>query len=193
MGQVSFTDDELIACMGSVRNFAYSLTKCPAAGDDLVQEVMLRCVRKRHLFRGGNLEAWLFTMCRRLFYNSRRNASAKATHLDIADVVSNALAEPAMQEDHLEVKRLIDCFRSLGRRDQILIALVGIEGLPYAEVAQVLNLPIGTVRSGLSRARARLASALEAYDSARPIERASSYSRTAEACFQAAVNASVAR
>ena len=153
--------DDLTQHIPALQRFARSLTKDAAAADDLVQDTVERALTRWHLYEAGtNLRAWLFTICRRLFLNECRRSSTRGVHVDYEDVKS-AIPVKAMQDLTLEVKDVQKAFSKLPMKDKVILSLITLEGLKYKEAAVLLDMPIGTVRSRLSRARNRLMAAVE--------------------------------
>jgi len=139
-----------------LRRYARALVRDVAAADDLVQECLTRALAKLHLWHeGSDLRAWLFTILHNQHVNQVRRAIRKGTTVELSEV-SPLLSRPADQEKRLELR---DLDRALGRlpADQrAVILLIGLEGMPYGDVGAVLGIPIGTVRSRLSRGRLAL-------------------------------------
>lgn len=142
--------DELALQIPRLRRYARALTHDAAWADDLVQDTLERALQRRWLFRfGTNLTAWLFTMLHRLYLNEAPRRRMVAVPLE-------EIAEPAAPGDPAQQ---IDLQRALGRlsaEHRAVIVLVGLEQLSYQEVAEVLNVPIGTVMSRLARAREQM-------------------------------------
>jgi RNA polymerase sigma-70 factor (ECF subfamily) len=136
-----------------VRRYARALTRDRATTDDLVQDCLLRAVAKQHLYQPGtNLRAWLFTILHNQHVNDVRRAVRQGVTVDLDDVASHlvAVADPTAS------RRLHELDRALGHLhldQRQVILLVGLEGLSYEEVASILKIPVGTVRSRLSRGR----------------------------------------
>jgi RNA polymerase sigma-70 factor (ECF subfamily) len=112
-----------------LRRYARALTRASDRADDLVQDTLLRALTKLHLWQPGtDIRAWLFTIMHHQYVNTVRR---QLVELD------RALAQ-------------------LSAEQREVLLLVGLEGMDYESVAQILNVPIGTVRSRLSRGRERL-------------------------------------
>lgn len=158
-GQISSA--ELAGCLPSLHRFALSLTRNGDRATDLVQDCVERALRKAHLFDGSNLRAWLFTVCRRIFLNQIRMEKVRGHSTNIDDAPQSFVAVDQTQESEMHFRDVARAFEQLPRNDQIVLSLVVIEGLKYNEVAALLDVPIGTVRSRLSRARARLLELVE--------------------------------
>jgi RNA polymerase sigma-70 factor (ECF subfamily) len=135
-----------------LRRYARALVRDVVAADDLVQECLTRAIAKLHLWREGNLRAWLFTILHNQYVNEVRRSirSGTTVEFDAADLPLNL---PATQEKLLELR---DLDRALGRlpaEQRTVILLVGLEGMSYCDAATALGIPVGTVRSRLSRGR----------------------------------------
>jgi len=126
------------------------------AADDLVQDALARAVAKQHLFEPGtNLRAWLFTVMHNQHVNQVRRSVREGTAVDVDDV-RNVLASPSDTGASLLLRDLDRGLAKLKVEQRQAILLVGLEGMSYNEAAQILRIPIGTVRSRVSRARGQL-------------------------------------
>ena len=136
-----------------LRRYARVLTGNAWEADDLVQDTLERACRKWLLWRSGSdLRAWLFTLMHNLYLNQRRTL-APVQWQDI-DTVADRLQAPGDAHDTaLDLER---CLQQLPAEQRAVLLLVTLEDMDYAEVARVLQVPVGTVMSRLSRARARL-------------------------------------
>jgi RNA polymerase sigma-70 factor (ECF subfamily) len=141
--------------------FARYLTKDAADADDLVQASVERALRKVNQFTPGtNLKAWLFTIMRNVHINEIRSRARRGTTTDAMDC-EELFPVAASQDSRLEVRDFLRAYEGLADTHQKIIDLVGIDGHSYQEAAVMLNVPVGTVRSRLSRARAHLSSILD--------------------------------
>lgn len=140
-----------------LRRYALALVNDPVAADDLVQDTLERAIRKRHLWsRRGSMRGWLYRVLYNVFINQtgkRRRAQAEVD-LDQAP----ALMEARSQEQTLICCDIVEAMRRLPPDQRAAIALTAIEGLSYDEAADVLSIPIGTLRSRISRGRDELRS-----------------------------------
>ena len=147
----------LVEHIPSLRRYARALTGDAWAADDLVQDTLERACSKWRLWvAGSNLRAWLFTLMHNLFANQlRRSATLSRAGLEVdLDDVSDELADQQAAPDvALDLQR---CLLRLPEDQRAVLLLVTLEDMPYAEVAGILQVPIGTVMSRLSRARSRL-------------------------------------
>lgn len=140
-----------------LHRFALSLTRNWDDAGDLVQDSVERALRKQHLFEPGtNLRAWLFTICRRQFLNQIRKRKTNGTHIALEDIAESALSTQSNQEQAMQLQYVVDGFHRLPVRDKSVLSLIVLDGLTYEEAGARLGIPVGTVRSRLSRARARL-------------------------------------
>ncbi len=144
-----------------LRRYARLLVRDNAYADDLVQECLVRAVSKFHTYtRGTNLRAWLFVILRNVLINDYNRGQRGPVFCEIQDSHAN-VAIAGGQEQHLLLEEVRDALDSLPEDHREIILLVPVEGLSYEEAAAILELPVGTVRSRLSRARAGLREALE--------------------------------
>lgn len=137
-----------------LRRYARALTGNSSAADDLVQDALERALVKRALWReGSDLRAWLFTIMHNVFINQVRSAAARRTV-----PLDDAAAElPSPQHaDRLEIRDLDAAMQALPDEQRAVVLLVGLEQMTYDEAANVLDVPVGTVMSRLSRGRERL-------------------------------------
>ena len=153
----TFTAAELNAVLPALRRFAISLTRNEDRADDLVQDSVERSLLKaEHFEPGTNLRSWIFTVCRRIFLNQIRKQKSQGVSVELDDAPQAKLSEAAPQTSALAFKEMAGHFDRLPLRDKVVLSLVVIEGMKYEEAAAMLNVPVGTVRSRLSRARNRL-------------------------------------
>jgi RNA polymerase sigma-70 factor (ECF subfamily) len=139
-----------------LRRYARALVGNRSHADDLVQDTLERAWRKFHLWqRGSDLRAWLFSVMHNVHMNRIRKDGLAP---DLAALEDDALDVPvrAEQEDGLQVRDVHTALASLPREQREVLLLVGLEEMRYEEVAQVLEVPLGTVMSRLSRGRERL-------------------------------------
>ena len=165
--------------MPAVYQFAYSLARETSQAEDLVQDTFLNAFRSFHRFEiGTNCKAWLFRICKNLFIDRFRERQRRPVHQEIEvaeppsyDVSTDlrAFEKAGIDDEELfldlfgdEVNQFI---RELPDDFRRAMLLCDLEGLAYEEIAQVLDIPIGTVRSRISRARAFLRERLEGYAS----------------------------
>jgi RNA polymerase sigma-70 factor, ECF subfamily len=139
-----------------MRRYARALVHDVTGADDLVQECLTRALSKLDLWRDGtDLRAWLFTILHNQYVNHVRRSIRISTQSQL-DATALQRSQPANQEKRLELRDLNRALGQLPADQRAVILLVGLEGMPYADVAVVLGVPVGTVRSRLSRGRLAL-------------------------------------
>jgi RNA polymerase sigma factor (sigma-70 family) len=150
----------------SLRRYARALMKDRAAADDLVQDCLERAISRWHQRRAdGNARTWIFTILHNLAISRFRQTVFRGKHLPLDAAPDDAaLGRPAAQEDQLTYAEVLDKVSQLPDEQRAVLLLVAVEDLSYAEAARVLDIPIGTVMSRLSRARERLLILMEGDD-----------------------------
>ena len=139
-----------------LRRYARYLTRDADRADDLVQEALARAVAKRDSWQPGtNLRAWLFVILRNVFISELRH-SAREPRSDVVADDHPSLAVKSGQDERMSLVDLQRAFDQLSAEHREILLLVAIEGMPYEEAAGILGVPVGTVRSRLSRARTAL-------------------------------------
>jgi RNA polymerase sigma-70 factor (ECF subfamily) len=144
-----------------LRRYARALTRNPERADDLLQDTLVRALAKQDLWEPGtDLRAWLFTLMHNQNVNSVRRSLREGTAVDVEQLSSALMATT----DPTASRKLFELERALGQlpvEQREAILLVGLEGLAYEEAAAILGVPIGTVRSRLSRGRDSLRSLMD--------------------------------
>jgi RNA polymerase sigma-70 factor, ECF subfamily len=140
-----------------LRRYARALVRDVVNADDLVQECLTRALSKLDLWReGSDLRAWLFVILHNQYVNHVRRSIRTGTPVGLDDNGAPALSRPANQEERLELRDLDRALGQLPADQRAVILLIGLEGLSYAEVSALVGVPVGTVRSRLSRGRLAL-------------------------------------
>ena len=151
-------EGRVLTLLPSLRRYARSLCRTDADGEDLLQDSLERILARRQQWAGVNLKAWTFTIMTNLYRNTAARGNRFAS-TDLAD--AEELAAPDAESDPLEKRQLDAALNGLPPEYRAVLMLVVVEGYTYQEVAVILDIPLGTVMSRLSRARARLAGQLE--------------------------------
>lgn len=139
-----------------LRRYAHALVKDPERADDLVQDCLERAWRKSHLWvRRTNLRGWLMTILHNLHANAARKYASTPAMVSLDDT-SPAAATPPSQTEALNALAVREALQMLPPEQQQVLLLVGMEQMHYAEVAEMLHIPMGTVMSRLFRARERM-------------------------------------
>jgi RNA polymerase sigma-70 factor, ECF subfamily len=139
-----------------LRRYARSLTHDTVDADDLVQECLARSLGKLHLWKlGTDLRAWLFRILHNEYVNQIRRAARQGTTVDWNEYESTLICAPD-QIDHLEIRDLVRALRSLPEEQRTAVLMIGLTNGDYYEVASACKVPVGTMRSRLSRGRKSL-------------------------------------
>ena len=150
-------DQQWRALLSSLHRFALWLTRDPGSADDLVQATVERALgRQRQQREAQSLRAWLFTILYRLFLDGKRRERLHARWLGWFGATPEHVPLAADTERVVMAQADLQAFAALRSEQRALLLLVSVEGLSYKEVAETLGIPIGTVMSRLSRARAAL-------------------------------------
>ncbi len=164
---------------------AMALTRSSSDAEDLVQDTLLRAYDRFETFRAdGSPRAWLHTIMRNLFFNSYRKKSRepKQVSLEFFDPAAGSMAgsgtgvatqvspqQPTVSSperqvlSQMEGAAVLKAVKALPNEYREVVALADIQGLPYQEIADQLHIPVGTVRSRLSRGRERVRRAVFAW------------------------------
>lgn len=136
-----------------------SLTGNVDQADDLVQEAMVRGLTYINQFQPGtNIQAWLFTILRNQFHTGFRKRRREVE--DPEGSIAARLAVPPEQDPHLDVEDLKAALAQLPVEQREALLLVGAQGFSYEETAAICGARIGTIKSRINRARAKLAELL---------------------------------
>ena len=151
--------DELVAAIPSLRAFAYSLLRDWDRADDIVQDTIARAWANRDRFeQGTNLGAWLFTILRNLIYSEHRKRKREVEDADGS--YSARLKTHPDQQSHLDFEDFQRALQLLPLDQREALLLIGAEGLSYEEAAEICQVAVGTIKSRVNRARAKLAALL---------------------------------
>ena len=155
----SFPGAELRDALPRLRRYACVLTGDVQHADDLLQDTLARAWEKRRLWRAGtNLRAWLFTIMHNVHLNQfalRRRLNA-CESLDTVGDDARAIPVGPTQFDRVALAEAMKQVALLPAEQRDVLMLAAVEGMRYDEIARVLEIPVGTVMSRLSRARKKL-------------------------------------
>ena len=151
-----YFDLGIVAELPSLLRYARALTRDDAAAEDLVQDAMvLACQRRETYQEGRSLRTWLCAIIHNRFVDDQRRLRAERNRDHWVAREAGGHVD-ATQEDAIRLNALERAFLGLPRNQRTVLHLVAVEGLSYREVATALAVPLGTVMSRLSRARAAL-------------------------------------
>ena len=152
--------NDLLAAIPSLRAFAVSLAQNADKADDLVQETLVKAWDKHASFQPGtNLKAWLFTILRNEFYSQMRKRGREVQDSD--GIMTGRLSVHPSQHGMLDLKDFRSALEQLPEDQREAIILIGASGFSYEEAAGICGCAVGTIKSRVSRARARLQEILE--------------------------------
>lgn len=147
--------DGLLAAVPTLRAFAVSLAKNTDRADDLVQETLVKAWDKQDSFQPGtNLKAWLFTILRNEFYSQMRKRRREVEDSD-GSITARLSVHPS-QDGSSDLADFRKALALLPEDQREAIILIGASGFSYEEAAEICGCAVGTIKSRVSRARARL-------------------------------------
>ena len=153
---VSGFHQDIQATIPALRRYARALTRDAEVADDLVQDTLVRALRSEHLFHGGDIRSWLYTILTNLNRNRLRSLARRPALKPIED--GDAPDSSGPEAGGRDIERAL---AALVEDQRVALLLVVLEGLSYREVAEVQGVPIGTVMSRLARARAQIRAYLD--------------------------------
>ena len=155
---------EMVELLPRLRRFAYSLTGSMEEADDMVQTACMKALSRLDQFRPGTrLDSWMFRIIQTTWLDHVRSAAVQRTVAD-PEALDQAVMQDPIEERtiaRVALDKVRQAMGSLPEDQRILLGLVVVDGLSYKQAAESLGIPIGTVMSRLSRARRRLADAID--------------------------------
>lgn len=165
---------EALPLLDQLYGGALRLTRNPADAEDLVQETYMKAFKSFASFKEGtNLKAWLYRIMTNTYINSYRKSQREPSQLPTEEITDFQLYSTSSHQSSGLESAEVEALKSLPDNDitaalnnlsedyRMVVYYVDIEGLPYKEVAEILDVPIGTVMSRLHRGRKQLRSALK--------------------------------
>ncbi len=163
VGDPSTWREDVVALIPALRAFAWSLSHNGADADDLVQDTLIKAWTNRDKFQPGtNLRAWMFTILRNTYYTAVVRRRREVADEDGKHAAT--LSAPATQEWGVAIRSLGVALQQLPHEHREALVLVGAAGMTYEEAAEICGCAIGTIKSRVSRARARLLRIMDADD-----------------------------
>ena len=147
---------DIVGQLGALRRYARSLARNAADAEDLVQDALVKAYERRRTFRpGGSLKAWLLSILHNTHIDRLRHAAAR--HQDAtAPLDELEAATAATQDEAVRLQDIRRAFLELPEDQRAALHLVAVEDMSYQQAAEALGIPVGTLMSRISRARARL-------------------------------------
>ncbi len=167
-------DEEFLPQVDALFTFAYHLTYNEEDANDLVQETYLKAYRfiDRYI-EGTNAKAWLFKILKNIFINQYRKKSKQPTRVDYEEIINYHDEEDTSYSSYQDLREemfqhmmgdeVTNAINALPVDFRVVILLCDIEGFTYEEISKIIDIPIGTVRSRLHRARNMLKEKLNEY------------------------------
>ena len=164
--KLSRFDEAILPHLDAAYNLARWLMRNDADADDAVQDACLRALRFIGGLRGGDGRVWLLAIVRNTCYSRLKRAKTRGVESEFDDEIHSTEAEAANPEGLLERSRdsaaLRQALEDLPEEFREVIVMRELEGMAYKEIAEVAEVPIGTVMSRLARGRKRLQQQLSA-------------------------------
>jgi RNA polymerase sigma-70 factor (ECF subfamily) len=147
---------DVVGQLASLRRYARSLVRNQSDAEDLVHDALVKAYERRLTFKvGGNLRSWLLSILHNTHVDGRRSNAARKRR-DDAVVLEDEPFQPPVQEDAVQLAQIRNVFLDLPLEQREALHLVAIEDMSYQEAADALGIPVGTLMSRVSRARAKL-------------------------------------
>jgi len=167
-------DNELLPHMDALKTFAYHLTFDDADAEDLVQETYMKAYRFIDKYmEGTNAKAWLFKILKNAYINQYRKKVKQPTKVDFEEIISYHDTDDKSKTNYLDLREEIfenimgdeitTAINNLPIDFRTVVLLCDVEGFTYEEISKIIDVPIGTVRSRLFRARNILKEKLKNY------------------------------
>ncbi len=156
--------DQMLRLLPRLRRFCIALTGSAADGDDLVQDTVERALKNLHSWEpGSRLDNWMFRIAKNRFVDGRRAARRQGVvAVEAPDEAARVFTDgERFAESRLTLKAVNAALGNLPQEQREAVVLVLIDGVSYRDAADLLNIPIGTLTSRISRARTALAAVLE--------------------------------
>lgn len=162
-----------------VFNVAYRIMGEPQAAEDVTQEAFISAYKALNRFRGGSFKSWLLRITTNACYDElRRRKRRPQTSLDQMTDANESLSflrspgiGPEGQRQRVEMMRAIeDCLQGLPDDQRVTAVLGDVEGYDYKEIAEITRVSLGTVKSRMSRARAKLRECLQGFPELLPAQ-----------------------
>jgi RNA polymerase sigma-70 factor (ECF subfamily) len=179
-GDVSAYNRLVLHYQDIVYNVAYRIMRDPAAADDAAQEAFISAYKALNRFRGGNFKSWLLRIVTNSCYDElrRRKRRPQSSLDEITEEVEspaflvddNAAAPEEIQQREELVDAVQRCLDDLPDDQRLAAVLCDVEGREYQEIAEIMSVSIGTVKSRISRARSKLRDCLQGFGELLPVQ-----------------------
>jgi RNA polymerase sigma-70 factor (ECF subfamily) len=155
---------QFIELIPRLRRFARVLTGNMSDADDIVQATLEKAMRNADQWQNGTrLDSWVFAIARNAWIDDRRLARNRTQHNDISEMLDIAGDDGEAEVERRSTQRAVrEAVNQLPEEQRLLVGIVILEGYSYREASEMLDIPIGTVMSRISRAKAALAAIFRA-------------------------------
>jgi len=148
-----FKNSDLLNTVNRLNKFSFRLTHNRFDSDDLLSDTLLRALDKHELFETGtNLLSWTSKIMFNIFVSQYRRKQKFETQYD-PEIYIEKLSVSAEQDNYVETRQVLRAMGRLSSEHRIILMMICVEGHKYEDVSKILNIPIGTVRSRLARAK----------------------------------------
>ncbi|NRA88713.1 MAG: RNA polymerase sigma factor [Rhizobiales bacterium] len=154
-------EKNLLQLLPNLRRYALSLSASPSEAEDLLHDCLEKAFANKSKWRGGSIKSWAMTIMTNQFRNKLRKKTSQPLIVPIEG--ENIVANDAMS-DPLEWDKIIAAIDQLSEDNRAVLMLVVVENYSYIEISKMLNIPMGTVMSRLSRARNMIAQILDGHN-----------------------------
>lgn len=172
--KIEIFENELLPHIEALKTFAFYLTYDEEEANDLVQDTYLKAFRFIEKYdKGTNAKAWLFKILKNAYINEYRKKSKQPDKVDFEEVINYHESDDLAQNKYYDLEEqivenmmgdeIVRALNSLPSEFKTVILLADIENFSYKEMAVILDIPVGTVRSRLFRARNMLKELLKKY------------------------------
>jgi RNA polymerase sigma-70 factor (ECF subfamily) len=164
MSKVSYNEElefrsQLVTLLPRLRRFSLSLTGNMSDADDLVQNACEHALSRRHQWQPDKrLDSWMFAIIHHLLIDETRSMRRKKVHVPFEEerFSQTAISSLNKLEVKMRLKQVAKAMQRLTDKDRLVISLVCIDEMSYADAAETMHIPVGTVMSRLARARKKL-------------------------------------
>lgn len=168
--QADLPSEDFISHVPVLRRYARALVHNTADADDLVQDCLVRALSRMHLFQPGtHMRAWLLSILHNIFLDGTRKAKRTREFAKALTLMKEGTVTRPNQFHRIELLEIDKALAALPPAQRSTLLLVSLEGLNYAETAKATGVPVGTVRSRLSRGRFALTVLMNGVSSGNPV------------------------
>lgn len=156
--------EALMAELGGLRRFCYSLTGSAADADDLLQTTVEKLLQKG-MPEDAHTAKWSYRVCKNVWLDELRSRKVRQRYpATVADEVERSPSTEDVAEGERELAAVSAAMEQLPTEQRLALTLVAVEGKTYAEAAEILEVPTGTIMSRIARARKNLLQTYSPYD-----------------------------